>query len=417
MCLEDTKTHPSSKNLLIQIVFIQDAHRGIACSNMDLRLSPQNVLAAVGASTLTYLSYSLVSELGLQLHRSKVERYHHGDEPWALVTGASDGIGLAFVNQLAQRGFNIVLHGRNETKLDGITQKLKTQYPQRKFKTFIINAKAPADAVFDRTVLSTVEGLDLTTVVHNVGGTPSGRIELPLFDEYSASDCDAWVDINCRFATQLTRLVLPILAKNNPGLMIFISSGVTEMTVPGSSLYTAAKSYIDAFARVLKIEMKMQKKDVEIMTLTTGTVATASSGRGAKDVGFSMPSTTDFVNSCLDKVGCGRAKVTPWLGMSFPTRFVTHRIDQSGRTSTSNGLHEFAAQLAARPNDDEHAWQGKGADGQDEMRPHLTYFMVITGIMRAVRHGFHLVRTYFSALHDLYPSRPRGDSSPTLRPP
>jgi 17beta-estradiol 17-dehydrogenase / very-long-chain 3-oxoacyl-CoA reductase len=334
---------------------------------MDLRLTPHNILAAVGASALTYLSYNLLSGLSLQLHTTRVQRYHHDSDPWALVTGASDGIGLAFVDQLAQHGFNVVLHGRNQSKLDGVVEQLKIQHPQRKFKTMIINAKAPADAAFDKIVMSTVEGLNLTTVIHNVGGTPSGKIELPMFDEYSASDCDAWMDINCRFATQLTRLVLPILARNSPGLMIFISSGVTEMTVPGSSLYTAAKSYIDAFARVLKIEMKMQKKDVEIMSLTTGTVATASSGRGAKDVNFTMPTTTDFVRSCLDKIGCGRAKITPWLGMSLSDSICYTALTRFHRTSTPNGLYRLTPQLVARSDDVDQAQKGEGADGQIEM--------------------------------------------------
>lgn len=72
-------------------------------------------LAAVGALSTTVGLYRLSKFLYVHLRSSSLSRYHHPNA-WALVTGASDGIGLRFAEQLASHGFNVALHGRNLDK-------------------------------------------------------------------------------------------------------------------------------------------------------------------------------------------------------------------------------------------------------------------------------------------------------------
>ncbi|KIY02036.1 uncharacterized protein Z520_02174 [Fonsecaea multimorphosa CBS 102226] len=284
-----------------------------------------NVCAVIGASTIGYIGLQLASALRFHLHTSKLQRYHHGTEPWVLITGASDGIGLAFVHAFASRGFNVILHGRNEAKLNKIiSEQMKTQHQTTKFRTLVLDAGTPADAEFDETVLAAVKDLNLTVVVHNVAGSGAPQVDMKLFSEMSREVCDGWIDVNVRFTTHLTRLLLPVLARHQPSLMLFMSSAVTEITAPSVSLYTGAKNYIEGFAKCLKMEVaQLAGNDIEIMSFTTGTVATASSGRSEKDISFTMPSTTTFVKAALDKVGVGApsTKVTPyfphWLQFGF----------------------------------------------------------------------------------------------------
>ncbi|OAP65132.1 hypothetical protein AYL99_01104 [Fonsecaea erecta] len=287
-------------------------------------MSLYNVCAIVGASTIGYLGYQLASALQFHLHSSKLQRYHHGTDPWALITGASDGIGLAFVNAFAQRGFNVVLHGRNGAKLDKIVAGLKTQYPSTSFRTLVLDAGTPAtpETRFDETVLAAVQGLNLTVVVHNVAGSGDPKFDMKLFADFSARECDGWINVNARFTTHLTRLLLPGLQQRQPGLMLFVSSAVTELATPYVSLYTAVKCYIEGLAKCLKMEMALGGHDVEVMSFTTGTVATASSGRSEKDISFTMPSTSTFVKAALDKVGVGSPKVSPYIGHSLQVGFM-----------------------------------------------------------------------------------------------
>ncbi|KIW34617.1 uncharacterized protein PV07_01387 [Cladophialophora immunda] len=279
-----------------------------------MAMSIYNVCALVGASTIGYLGLQLGSALRFHLHGSKLQRYHHGTDPWVLVTGASDGIGLAFVRAFAQRGFNVILHGRNATKLDKVVGELEAQFPAAGFKTLVLDAGTPASESFDATVLSAVQGLNLTVVVHNVAGSGEPQFDMTLFTGNSARQCDGWINVNARFTTQLTRLLLPVLQQRQPGLMLFVSSAVTDITAPYVSLYTAAKCFIEGLAKCLKMEMRLTGHDVEVMSFTTGTVATASSGRSEADISFTVPSTTTFVKAALDKVGVGSPKVTPYIG-------------------------------------------------------------------------------------------------------
>ena len=293
-------------------------------------VTPLNILAGLGALTLTTTTIKVLSALYFHLHRSNLKRYHHGpsdpntkspndsqsQNPWALVTGASDGCGLAFVHELATRSFNVVLHGRNETKLNNAISTLRQSYPNTEFKILIIDAaKIPDSSTFDSLVLSVLGPLNLTVVIHNVGGGGSPATQsMQLFEDKDAATMDSWIDINARFATQLTRVLLPQLIKAQPALFLFISSGVTEMTAPYVAIYTAAKQFIEGLARTLQMEFQFKGYDIEVMSLTFGTVVTASSGRSAKDEAFTMPTTENVVKASFDKVGLGVAKCTPWIG-------------------------------------------------------------------------------------------------------
>ncbi|KIW90114.1 uncharacterized protein Z519_09545 [Cladophialophora bantiana CBS 173.52] len=285
-------------------------------------MSIYNVCAVVGASTIGYFGFQLASALRFQLHASKLQRYHHGPDPWALVSGASDGIGLAFVRAFAARGFNVVLHGRNEAKLEKIIAELQQQYKTTSFRTLVLDAGTPASPAFDETVLAAVKDINLTVVVHNVAGSGDPKFDMALFEDIPARLCDGWINVNARFTTHLTRLLLPILLQNQPGLMLFVSSAVTEVTAPYTSLYTGTKCYIEGLAKCLRLEMALKGHDVEMMALLTGTVATASSGRSDADISFTMPSTSAFVKASLDKVGWGSPRVTPWIGHGLQFGFM-----------------------------------------------------------------------------------------------
>lgn len=283
-------------------------------------LQPKSIPTILGYSTLTYLLYKASIKLRYNLHSSKIQRYHHPHRKtgntavWALVTGASSGIGLEFVHALASRAFNIILHGRNETKLASIIKGLKTKYPERSFQPLVLDCQSPTDDAFDASVLSSVAGRNLTLVIHNVGAPAPGFKELAWQVDMHSDEINGWIDINARFATHLTRLLLPGLVANQPALMLFLSSAATVTPVPRLALYSAAKLFVESYATTLRLEMKTMKADVEVKALIVGTVATATSGRSDKDRSATMPLTKEFVDACLGTVGWDEAVVIPWWG-------------------------------------------------------------------------------------------------------
>ena len=287
-----------------------------------------SVPALIGYSLIAYSLYKASVVLHYNLHGSQLQRYHHPhhqskdrQSPWALVTGASAGIGLAWVHELAARNFNVVLHGRNEEKLRGIIVELEQQY-KVDFKTLVLDSQAAADSAFDETVQTCFQGLNLTTVIHNVGGPGKGHSEMVYQENITAIEVDAWIDINARFATHLTRLLLPLMIQNPPGLLLYISSGVSQMHVPSLAIYGSTKSYLETYAGVLNEEMVVKGYDIEVKALITGTCVTASSGRTEKDRSFTMPLTKDYVRSAIDKVGWNEVVITPWIGHQVQLAFM-----------------------------------------------------------------------------------------------
>ncbi len=108
------------------------------------------------------------------LRPSSAKRYLHGNAPYAIVTGATDGIGKATAVELLTRGFNVILHGRNEAKMQKVVEELRAT----------LAGKGNADKADIRYFLADVEksghdfekmiapfkDLHITVVLHNVGG-------------------------------------------------------------------------------------------------------------------------------------------------------------------------------------------------------------------------------------------------------
>ena len=112
------------------------------------------------------VTWSFVRPSTLHVYR------HSKSGSWALVTGASDGIGLGFCEELLARGFNVLLHGRNPQKLDRIIGELSTKYPERSLDKVIADA-SKYDNGYEE-IARKVKSLHgpLTVLVNNVGTFP-----------------------------------------------------------------------------------------------------------------------------------------------------------------------------------------------------------------------------------------------------
>jgi 17beta-estradiol 17-dehydrogenase / very-long-chain 3-oxoacyl-CoA reductase len=98
-------------------------------------------------------------------------RFLHGPKPYALITGATDGIGRSTAELLYTNGFNLILHGRNEEKMKRVVEKIRGVSPESGLdvRYFIADAGRP-DAGFNE-IAKRFEDLDITLFVNNVGGS------------------------------------------------------------------------------------------------------------------------------------------------------------------------------------------------------------------------------------------------------
>jgi len=101
--------------------------------------------------------------------------YKPTSKTWALVAGATDGLGVAWAHELAASGFNIVLHGRNPAKLATIKGQLEAAH-QVQVRTLVLDAErqpiafdGASYAAFDKAILDVTADILLTILVNNIG--------------------------------------------------------------------------------------------------------------------------------------------------------------------------------------------------------------------------------------------------------
>ncbi|RMY52201.1 hypothetical protein D0863_14347 [Hortaea werneckii] len=244
------------------------------------------------------------------LHRLKAP--DASGQPWALITGASDGIGKGFAQELCDEGFNIILHGRNEQKLHAVREELLSQFPQRSIEIFTLDAAtiATSHATLSDLLHQRFSHLNLRLLINNVATTTH-----PLFNPLSNRTAQAiaqGIEGTAHFPTQITRALLPHLHRHQPATILNIGSGVSELPAPYLTFYSAAKAYNKTFSANLAAELQAEEgwEDVEVLALLVGMVATNTPA--TREASFLVPSARGFARCCLGAVGCGKRVVWPY---------------------------------------------------------------------------------------------------------
>jgi short-subunit dehydrogenase len=168
---------------------------------------------------------------------------------WALVTGASAGIGAALAQELARGGTNLVLTARRRERLEELAQKLEAAH---KIQTKIFVADlAQADAPETIFQFTKGQGIEIELLVNNAGFGAYG--EFPSVDPRKLTDM---VQVNCAAVVHLTRLYLPDMVARKHGDVLIVASTASFQSVPYISTYAATKAFDLLFAEGLAEEMK-----------------------------------------------------------------------------------------------------------------------------------------------------------------
>jgi short-subunit dehydrogenase len=265
-------------------------------------------LSYIGLATVGYITYKFTSQATTFLLPSTLKsRYNPNLKAnWAIVTGATDGIGFGFCQELCARGFNVILHGRNAAKLEKRQRELAAEFPDAKTGSLVLDVQAlkkdDVDGIADqvRLIIEKGGGGMLTVLVNNIGGETKAAAML---SELTYEDVDATFCLNAVFMTQLSRVLMPVLGGNGvPGLVLNVSS-VAAIGLPYITVYSGAKGYVESFTGALSAEMKAEGKNIEVMALKSAEVQS-----GGYDIPTSLfvPTARTLASAGLNRVGCGR---------------------------------------------------------------------------------------------------------------
>jgi 17beta-estradiol 17-dehydrogenase / very-long-chain 3-oxoacyl-CoA reductase len=298
----------------------------------------ESVIYNIGVISSLYFLGLVAQHVYIFVRPSSLPRYLHGGSnsksgaSWALVTGATDGIGLGFAQELCSHGFNVILHGRNKQKLLRVQEQLKLEYPTSKTRTVIFDAGSN-DQIDDQIheFGGDDDEINLTVLINNVGGMsvfPPESPSYPDLKDYTSSQVDSIINLNARFAAQLTRLLLPTLARNGPSLIMNISSSAAA-GIPHITVYGGAKGFVESFTKSVKGEMVATKKDVDAIGIIVANVRSAANDA---PLGFTTPSARRMARAALNRVGCGKMVVhgywPHWL-QTFVFDFLHEKVFQT----------------------------------------------------------------------------------------
>ncbi|KAJ7610429.1 short chain dehydrogenase/reductase [Roridomyces roridus] len=277
------------------------------------------ILPWIGLISSLSLLYKLANFAWVYwLKPSQLHRYLHttnGKPAWAMVTGASDGIGKQFARELAKDGFNVVIHGRNKTKVARVQEELSAEFPTRSFRALLADCSSIScqncrnklgenDNVDFDAIVNALSDINLTVLINNAGGVP-----VPIYQylhETAPERLITTTNLNAIFPLLLQSKLLPQLIQNSPSLIMNIGS-MADMGLPMLTAYAGSKRLLNCTSECISRELRMLGKDVEVLMVRVGEVC----GTVYSQVKPSLfePDSNTMARAALDRVGCGMSVV------------------------------------------------------------------------------------------------------------
>ncbi|MGV3525092.1 MAG: SDR family NAD(P)-dependent oxidoreductase [Candidatus Sericytochromatia bacterium] len=196
--------------------------------------------------------------------------------PWALVTGASSGIGRALARELAAAGLNLVLVGRNRAALEALAAELQT--PTLALRVLEIDLAQPTALP---TIAEATRDLDVGLLIAAAGFGSSGPfLSAPLEQELEL------LQVNCAALMALSWWFGGRFVARGSGGLVLLSSIVAFQGTPYSAHYGASKAYVQALAEALQIELGPQ--GVDVLAAAPGPTHSGFAARAGMKMGQAM---------------------------------------------------------------------------------------------------------------------------------
>jgi short-subunit dehydrogenase len=213
--------------------------------------------------------------MSISIRQKKKLHARYGE--WALVTGASSGIGRELTKLLADARFNLVINSRHLEKLKELAAELKATYS---VEVRVVDADLSAAAGTEK-LIQACQDLNIGLLISSAGFGTSG-----LFLDTSLVSEIEMLRVNCEAVLSLTHHFSRKFMQQRRGGIIFLSSLVAFQGVPYAANYAATKAYIQSLAEALAIELK--PFGIDVLAASPGPVDSGFGQRANMKMGVAL---------------------------------------------------------------------------------------------------------------------------------
>jgi len=220
---------------------------------------------------------------------------------WALVTGASAGIGGAFARALARDGMSCVLTARRTDRLQTLADELAAQHG---IATRVVAADL-ADPAGAESLLEAVKDLQIDVLINNAGFGYAGR-----FDKQETERLRDLVQVNCVAPVVLASGLLPGMRARGRGAMIISGSIAARQPLPRHAIYAASKAFDLLFGEALWAELR--GSGVDVLVVEPGPTASEFREVAGETRGTGVPA-ADVVALAFEALGRQPSVIHGWF--------------------------------------------------------------------------------------------------------
>lgn len=215
---------------------------------------------------MLYHIWLCIQEIFLIKELDLITRYGRGS--WAFITGSTDGIGFGFADNLAQRGFNVIICARDAKKLVEKKQLLEKKYPKNKFATIQADFSESTNPALAERIAKELEPYDVSILVNNVG---LGTMGVPI-TETTMESSQRMVVVNCISPVLMAKIFLErVKQRKFRSAIIELSSVANIAPLAKKEIYSATKRFNRHFAMSVAPKVKSL---VDYLILKPGFVST-----------------------------------------------------------------------------------------------------------------------------------------------
>lgn len=259
----------------------------------------------VSSSIILYIILSLLYRLVRGLWNLKLgkllgfgEKFQAKETSWAIITGSTDGIGLAYAHEFLKKGYNLLLISRSKDKLNLVKDELNTKSNKKSREIRIHAADFSKTDIYSgiHKEISKIQGT-VDVLINNVGMSYEHPeyFASPHLDERNQQI----FNVNAVSCTRMCHMVLQTMEQQKHGVILNISSFSALDPCPLLACYAASKAYVDVFTRSIAYEYA--KKGITIQSVLPGFVCTRMSK--IRKAYWMAPTPENYVKSQLNTVG------------------------------------------------------------------------------------------------------------------